>query len=298
MTNQCKGIILAGGSGTRLYPMTNVTNKHLLPVFDKPMIYYPLTTLMLAGIREVGLISTPEDIGRFEDLLGDGSQWGMSIEYFTQARPGGLPEAFIIAEQFISNHRVCLVLGDNIFYGHGLPSLLQAAAVQPEGATLFAQSVRDPHRFGVVRFGPDGQPAEFLEKPVNPPSDQAITGLYFYDSRVVEFARELVPSARGELEITDLNNQYLEIGRVEVVQFGRGMAWLDAGTPESLAVAGQLVQTIETLQNTRIACPEEVAFRMGLINQVRLQSLVRSMPASAYREYLEKVMVETPEENA
>lgn len=281
-----KGIILAGGSGTRLYPLTAVTNKHLLPVYDKPMIYYPLTTLMLAGIRDVLLISTPEDISRFEGLLGNGSQWGLSISYQVQPSPDGLAQAFLIGEEFIDGSQTCLILGDNIFYGHRLPDQLRAAAGRQVGATVFAQYVRDPERFGVVSFDADGRPVDIVEKPANPKSNFAVTGLYFYDSRVVDIARKLKPSARGELEITDINRTYLEMGELAVEVFGRGMTWLDAGTPDALATASQFVKVIENLQNTRIACPEEAAYRMGYIDGDQLRDLIRPIARSPYGCYL------------
>lgn len=280
-----KGIILAGGSGTRLYPLTLVTNKHLLPVYDKPMIYYPLTTLMLGGVRDILIISTPEDLPRFQRLLGDGGHWGLSLSYAAQPKPEGLPQAFTIGADFIGNDRVGLILGDNIFYGHGL-SLTVREAANAQGATVFAQYVRDPERFGVVEFDRHGLPVDIVEKPANPRSNFAVTGLYFYDADVVDKAIGLKPSARGETEITDLNRLYLDQGCLSVTRLGRGMTWLDAGTPDALATAGQFVQTIESLQNTRVACPEEVAFRMGFIDTARLVELAGPVAKSPYGRYL------------
>jgi glucose-1-phosphate thymidylyltransferase len=280
-----KGIILAGGSGTRLHPLTLVTNKHLLPIFDKPMIYYPLTTLMLGGVREILIISTPEDLPRFQRLLGDGRRWGLSLSYAPQPKPEGLPQAFTIGADFIAGDPVGLILGDNIFYGHGLSLLLQntIAARRP---TVFAQYVRDPERFGVVSFDSRGRAIAIEEKPARPRSNYAVTGLYFYGPEVCGLARGLKPSARGELEITDLNRLYLERGDLHVEVLGRGMTWLDAGTPEALATAGQFVQTIESLQNTRVACPEEVAWRMGFIDRDQLVALAQPIAKAPYGRYL------------
>lgn len=287
-----KGIILAGGSGSRLYPLTMVTNKHLLPIFDKPMIYYPLTTLMLGGIREILIISSPDQLPRFRDLLGDGAPWGLRIEYAEQPSPDGLPQAFLIGEEFIAGDRSALILGDNIFYGHGLPDLLRASIGAGRDATVFAQYVRDPQRFGVVTIERDGTVTDLEEKPANPKSNLAVTGLYIYGPDVCDMARTLKPSARGETEITDLNRLYLDQGRLTVELLGRGMTWLDAGTPESLATAGQFVQTVETLQNVRIACPEEVAFRMGFIGTEQFARLAGAAPASPYGLYLRRLLDE------
>lgn len=282
-----KGIILAGGSGTRLHPLTLVTNKHLLPIFDKPMIYYPLTTLMLGEIREILIISTPDDLSRFQRLLGNGAPWGMSISYAAQPSPDGLPQAFTLGEEFIDGQRVGLILGDNIFYGHGLPELVRKAAdPHAKGASVFAQYVRDPERFGVVAFDRQGVAVSIEEKPKVPKSNYAVTGLYFYGPEVVGLSKGLKPSARGELEISDLNRLYLEAKTLSVELLGRGMTWLDAGTPEALATAGQFVQTIESLQNTRVACPEEVAFRMGFIDADQLTDLARPIAKSTYGQYL------------
>ena len=281
-----KGIILAGGSGSRLHPLTLVTNKHLLPVYDKPMVYYPLTTLMLGGVRDIMIISTPDDLPRFERLLGDGTRWGITLRYATQPSPDGLPQAFTIGEEFIAGDRVGLILGDNIFFGHGLPDRIRAAAESNQGATVFAQFVRDPQRFGVVNFDAQGKAVDIEEKPVNPKSNYAVTGLYFYGPEVCDLARNLKPSPRGETEITDLNRIYLEQGRLDVEFLGRGMTWLDAGTPDSLATAGHFVQTIESLQNTRVACPEEVAFRMGYIDSDALRELARPVAKGPYGAYL------------
>jgi len=281
-----KGIILAGGSGSRLYPLTAVTNKHLLPVYDKPMIYYPLTTLMLSNIREILIISTPEDLPRFERLLGDGTRWGITLSYASQPTPEGLPDAFIIGESFIGGDSVCLILGDNLFYGHGLPAMVGRAAQSNEGATIFAHYVSDPWRFGVVTLRADGNVEAIVEKPANPKSNYAVAGLYIYPAGVVEIAKTLKPSARGETEITDLNNAYLERGRLTVEVMGRGMAWFDAGTPEALAAASQYVHTIESRQNTRISCPEEVAFRMNYIDGSQLRNLAQPFAKSPYGQYL------------
>jgi len=281
-----KGIILAGGAGTRLYPLTLVTNKHLLPVYDKPMIYYPLTTLMLGGIRDVLLITSPQDRPSFESLLGDGHQWGIDIQYAEQSSPDGLAQAFIIGESFIGNDRVCLILGDNVFYGHGFSTLVGDAVNNDTGAVVFAQYVRDPERFGVVEFDMDGIPIGLVEKPKVPKSNFAVTGLYFYDHDVIEVAKSIEPSARGELEITDINAVYLKASKLSVKQLGRGMTWLDAGTPEALATATEYVKVIETLQNTRIACPEEVAYRMGYITSEELMHHVQPFQNSPYGAYL------------
>lgn len=284
-----KGILLAGGRGTRLDPLTRVVSKQLLPVYDKPMVHYPLSTLMLAGIREVLVVSTPRDLPLFRSLLGDGSQWGMHLEYAEQPRPEGIAQAFLIGRDFLGSSPSALILGDNIFFGHRLTDRLQEASERNEGATLFASRVRDPRRYGVLRFDDHGRAREVVEKPERPPSPWAVTGLYFYDAEVVEIAADLEPSDRGELEITDVNNAYLRRGRACIEKLGRGYAWMDMGTPHALLDAARFVEAVETRQDQRIACVEEVAFRMGLIDRDRLRELGEEAPDSAYGRYLLRV---------
>jgi len=287
-----KGIVIAGGSGSRLYPVTRVVSKQLLPVYDKPMIYYPLSTLMAAKIRDILVISTPQDIRRYEDLLGDGRQWGIRLRYAVQKKPGGLAEAFIVGRKFIGKDNVALVLGDNIFYGNELTGLLEGAARRKRGATIFAYPVNDPERYGVVAFNAKGEATSIEEKPKRPKSRYAVVGLYFYDNRVVEIASKLRPSPRGELEITDVNSAYLKSGQLKVVPMGRGMAWLDTGTHESLLEASHFIETIERRQGLKVACLEEVAFRMKFIGAEKLRAQARKLAKSSYGEYLSRVLSE------
>lgn len=287
-----KGIILAGGRGTRLYPLTLAISKQILPVYDKPMIYYPLSMLMLAGIRDILVISSPEDLPGFKRLLGDGGRWGMKFSYAEQAEPRGLADAFIVGEKFIAGEKACLILGDNIFFGHGLPEQLQKAAMLEEGALVFAYPVHDPERYGVIEFGENGKAISLEEKPKKPRSKFAVPGLYFYDGRVTEFARSLKPSSRGEIEITDLNKIYMEMGELQVIPLGRGVAWLDAGTHESLLQASNFVQTVEERQGLMISSPEEIAFYKGFIDRRQLKRLAEELGNTSYGNYLLRLAIE------
>ena len=290
MEQQTRGIILAGGTGSRLHPLTLTISKQLMPVYDKPMIYYPLTTLMLAGIREILIITTPEDQAAFRSLLGDGARWGLDLQYVAQPNPDGLAQAFILGADFIGDRPACLILGDNIFYAEGLSRRLQTSAQKASGATIFAYVVQDPQRYGVVELGTDRRALSIEEKPAQPKSNYAVTGLYFYDNDVVEIARSIVPSARGELEISDVNAAYLERGDLHVEILGRGAAWLDTGTHQSLLDAGQFIRVIEERQSLKIACPEEIAWRMGFIDDAQLENLAAPLDKSGYGRYLRQVL--------
>jgi len=291
-TSQRKGIILAGGSGTRLYPVTQAVSKQLMPVYDKPMVYYPLSTLMLAGIRDILVISTPHDTPRFQELLGDGSQWGLNLQYAVQPSPDGLAQAFVIGEKFIGDSPSSLVLGDNIFYGHDFAALLHNADQRTEGATVFAYHVNDPHRYGVAEFDPSGKVLSLEEKPLHPKSNYAVTGLYFYDNDVARLAKDLQPSPRGELEITDLNRLYLEANKLQVEVMGRGYAWLDTGTHDSLLEASQFIATLEKRQGLKVACPEEIAYRHRWIDAGQMEALIKPLSKNGYGQYLQQILRE------
>jgi glucose-1-phosphate thymidylyltransferase len=290
-----KGIILAGGSGTRLYPATTVISKQLLPIYDKPMVYYPLTSLMLAGIRDILIISTPQDTPRFAELLGNGHQWGLNLSYEVQASPDGLAQAFIIGRSFVGNDPSALILGDNIFYGREFETQMRNASKQTQGATIFAYHVNDPERYGVVEFDKQRRAVNIVEKPAAPKSNYAVTGLYFYDNQVIDIARDIKPSARGELEITDINSTYLQLGQLQVERMGRGIAWLDTGTHDSLLEAGQFIATIEKRQGLKVACPEEIAFRRGYIDAAQLEKLASPLKKNAYGRYLMQLLTDLSE---